>query len=291
MAHAAVRASTEAANILREVWDSQFGLDPTEEAVVAPLVATPIGTQKIGKKLHLRKLAVQSANKLTPSSHTTSLASDNLTYNQNTEVEITVTPFVYYCGLELNKDAMNEIIDDGNAIAGYRTQMLAVLNEKLDFEIFSLAPNLSQSETGADLDDAMIRSALGKLAKFAKRKFKLGKTPFNIIVHPDEIKNAVNIPAIKEYQIRGSQGSAVSGQLVSAYGANLEESGLVYNTGAGGTATQPLFIKDAWALGYNEKPHLLDPQTDGLVSRFLGYLEAGVSEWFDSSGVGLVTNI
>lgn len=285
MGHLAVRAGTEAASILKEVWTDQFELDPTEEGVIAPLVATPNGVRKIGKKLHLRKLQAQSANKLTPSSHTTTMVADNLTYNQNTEVEVTVTPVVYYAGIELNRDAMNEIIDDGEAIAGWRSQMLAVLNEKIDFEIFSLVNGLSQSEVGADTDDAMIRSALGKLAKYAKRKFKIGKTPFNVILHPDEIKNALNIPALKEYQIRGTQGSATSGQLVSAYGANFEESGLVLVSA--GTAYQPLFIKDAWALGWNEKPHILEPQTDGLATRFLAYTEFGVSEWFDSSGITL----
>ena len=58
--NAAIRTSNEAANILKDVWDSQFALDPTEEAVFAPLVSQPVGGQNIGNKLHLRKIAAQA---------------------------------------------------------------------------------------------------------------------------------------------------------------------------------------------------------------------------------------
>ena len=54
-----------------------------------------------------------------------------------------------------------------------------------------------------------------------------------------------------------------------------------------GTVLNPLLLKDAWALAWNEKPHLLDVQTDGLTEVFIAYAEYGVCEWFDSSGVSL----
>jgi len=51
----------------------------------------------------------------------------------------------------------------------------------------------------------------------------------------------------------------------------------------------PLLLKDAWAIAWNEKPHLLDVQVDGLVDFYIGYAEVGFCEWFDSSGVALIT--
>jgi len=282
MGHAAIRTGTEAASLLRDVWDSQFALDPMEEAIVAPLVAEPVGVQKIGKKLHLRKLKVMTA---TTADVTTALASDSLTYVQNTEDEITVTPTAYYTAIELNPDTLNQIIDDGNAIAGWRKQMLSSLDEKIDSKLLDLAYDASAVEASASFDDATWRAAVAKLAKNAKRKFRIGKTPYNLILHPDVLAQALNISALKEYQIRGSAGSATSGQLVTTYGANIEESGLVKSSG--GVKYNPLFIQDAWALGWNQKPKMLESQMDGLVMRFICYTEFGVAEWFDSSIVSV----
>lgn len=282
MGHAAITTSTEAASILKEVWDSQFSLDPTEEAIVAPLVAEPVGVQKIGKKLHLRKIKAISSQTVTAS---TTLVSDNLTYSTNTEEEIQVTPTAYYAGIELNPDTLNQIIDDGNAIAGWRKQMLAALDEVIDTKLLDLAGSASLVESSASFDDATWRAAVAKLAKNAKRKFRIGKTPYNLILHPDVLAQALNISALKEYQIRGTAGSATSGSLVTTYGANIEESGLVKNTA--GVKYNPLFIQDAWALGWNQKPKMLEPQMDGLVMRFLCYTEFGVAEWFDSSIVSV----
>lgn len=282
MAHTSIRTSNEAANILKEVWDSQFALDPMEEAIVAPLVAEPVGTQKIGKKLHLRKIAAISAQTASASAH---LASDTLTYSTNTEAEVTVTPVAYYAGIELNPDTLNQIIDDGNAISGWRKQMLSSLDEKIDSTLLDLVQYASLSESAAALDDAVWRAAVAKLAKNAKRKFRIGKTPYNIILHPDVLAQALNIPALKEYQIRGNSGSATSGSLVTTYGANIEESGLVRVSA--GVKSCPLMINDAWALGWNQKPKMLESQMDGLVMRFICYTEFGCAEWFDSSIVAL----
>lgn len=282
MGHLAIRTSNEAAQILKEVWDSQFALDPTEEAIVAPLVAEPVGTQKIGKKLHLRKIAAITAQTASGSSH---LVADNLTYSTNTEAEVTVSPTAYYAAIELNPDTLNQIIDDGNAIAGWRKQMLAALDEKIDSTLLNLASSASLTEASASLDDATWRAAVAKLAKNAKRKFRIGKTPYNLILHPDVLASALNIPALKEYQIRGNSGSATSGSLVTTYGANIEESGLVLVSG--GVKYNPLMIQDAWALGWNQKPKMLESQMDGLVMRFVAYTEFGCAEWFDSSIVSV----
>jgi len=280
--HNAIRTTTEAANILREVWDSQFALDPTEESIVANMVAEPAGVQKIGKKLHLRKIKAMTAQTVSPS---TTLDSSQLTYSTNTEAEVTVTPTAYYVGIELNPDTLNQIIDDGNAIAGFRKQMLASLDEVIDQKLLDLAGSASYVESSASFDDATWRAAVSKLAKNAKRKFRIGKTPYNLVLHPDVLAQALNINALKEYQIRGSAGSATSGQLVTTYGANIEESGLVRSSG--GTLYNPLMINDAWCLGWNQKPKMLESQMDGLVMRFIAYTEFGCASWFDTSIVSV----
>jgi hypothetical protein len=278
MAHGAVRIGTEAVNILKDTWDSQFALDPTEEAIVAPLVSMPNGTQKIGKKLHLRKIAAATIQSATA---TTTLVADNLSYNQNVEQEVTVSPLGYYSGIELNPDTLEQIVDDGEAVAGWRKQLMACLTEKIDEALLDLAGSASLTEVGASFTEALWQAALAKLAKNAKSKFKIGRTPYNLVLHPDRLANALQISALREYQIRGSAGSAQSGALVTTYGANIEETGKVKTSG--GTHYIPLFLKDAWALGFNQKPKMLEAQNDGLVVRYTAYTSFGCAEWFDSS--------
>lgn len=277
MANAALRTGTEAANILREVWDSQFSLDPVEEAVFAPLVSQPNGTQRIGKKLHLRKLKAMTVQAMDATAHNDATA---LTYNTNTEVEVTVTPASFYAGIELNPDTPEQIIDDGEAIAGWRKQLMACLTEKIDEELGELAQSASLTETGASFTEALWQAALAKLAKNAKNKFKIGKTPYNLVIHPDRLANALAIPAIREYQIRGSKGSAMDASLVG-YGTNVAETSKVFTSGA--TNYCPLFLKDAWAIGWNQKPKNMPVQQDGLLERFLVYTSFGVAEWHDHS--------
>jgi len=280
MAHAGIRTGTEAASILRETWDSQFALDPTEEAIVAPLVSQPVGTQRIGSVLHLRKIAAQTVQSMSAS---TVQVADNLTYNQNTEAEVQVTPASIYVGIELNPDTLEQIVDDGEAVAAWRKQMMAAITEKIDLDLLALAQSASLTESGASFSEALWQSAIGKLAKNAKSKFKIGRTPYNLVLHPDKLSQALQISALREYQIRGNQGAATSGSLVTTYGANIEETGQV--SVSAGTYYMPIFIKDAWAIGWNAKPKMLEPQNDGLAVRYLAYASYGVAEWFDSSVV------
>lgn len=266
---------------LRDTWDAEIGLNPTEETKIADWVEQPVGAQKFGNNLYLRKLPALSANAYTPS--TTAALRGSLTWNTASETRVTVAAVGRYSAVGLERAILNRVIDDGNLRSGYKTQLMASLKEALDTAIFTLAASLSATETGVDIDDAMLRSGLGQLVLNAKGKIKDG-TEKLLVVHPSEFKNALGIAAIKEYQIRGTVGSAVNGRL-NAYGVMWRESGLVF--ASAGTAYQPLIIKDAFALAFNEKPHILDVQFDGLSENFIGYEEFGTSVWFDSSGVSL----
>ena len=278
MGHTAILVGSHAAQILRETWSSQFELDPTEEAIVAPLVSQPNGTQRIGKKLHLRKLAAQTVQSMVA---TTTNVADNLTYNTNTEAEVTITPASIYVGIELNPDTLEQIVDDGEAVAGFRKQMMAAITEKIDEDLLALASSASLTEVGASFTESLWQAAIAKLAKNAKSKFKIGRTPYNLVLHPDRLANALQISALREYQIRGNAGAAQSGSLVTTYGANIEETGKVKSTA--GTHYIPMFLRDAWAIGWNCKPKMLEVQNDGLAVRYLAYASYGVAEWFDSS--------
>ena len=264
------------------LFDAEIGLDPTEETKIADWVATPHGVEKFGATLKLRKIPVFSSQTYTGSTTSTR---GFLTYNQNIQSTITVSATGRYSAVGIDRSFINQVINDGNYRTGFKTQLMGTLKEEVDSSLFALASSLSTSESQADIDDAMVRTALGDLATNAKGKFSENAMKL-LVVHPTELKNVWNIPAIKEYQIRGTIGAAVNAKM-NAYGLEWRESGKVLNSL--GSKYNPLLLKEAWALAWNEKPHILDVQIDGLTENFIGYAEYGVAEWFDAFGVALIT--
>jgi len=268
---------------LKQVWTSEWGLDPVEETKLADWVAEPNGVQKFGNKLNLRKLP--SIGATTYTSNITNGLRANLTGHVAEATTVTVDPTGKYFVVGVDRALANRCVDDGNLRDGYKKQGMAGLWTAMDVIGFALGASASSTVTQADFDDAMVRTALGQLATNAGNKFTEDSAKL-LVVHPSELKNVWNIPAVKEYQIRGSIGAAVNAKL-NAYGLVWRESGSVYNNGT--NYFNPLLLKDGWALAWNEKPHLLEVQPDGLVDFYIGYAEVGWAEWFDSSVVACLT--
>lgn len=282
MAYAETTTTTNA-NLLKTTYTSEFGLDPTEESVVAGYVAMPAGSAKVGNSLVLRKVAAMTASKWTSGS----MLPASLNTNANTEANVSTTLHYTYGMVELDEPAVTRLVDDGPYRTAIRKQLAACVNSQVDADLFALASSLSASQSGADIDDAMLRAALKDLATNAKNKFRIGQTAVRLFIHPSQIDSVLGVSTIREYQIRGSAGSAPSGQMVNAYGISFAESGNVLSSG--GSYYNALILPDAWAVGYNIKPSALPEQNDGPVTRLFFRAEYGVCEWFDSSGVKLVT--
>lgn len=268
---------------LVSIWSPELGLDPSEETKIADWVMEAPGVEKIGNLLTLRKIPVFTAQTYTPSASAAQRA--NLNFNVGTTPVVTVSPTGKYSAVGLEPGMKNRAIHDGAYRNAYKARVMASLKEAQDIALFALGATLSSTVSQADIDDAMVRTALGQLAANAKGKFTEDSVKL-LVVHPNELKNVWNIPAIKEYQIRGTIGAAVNAKL-NAYGLVWRESGNVLNNA--GSYYNPLLLKDAWVIGWNEKPHFLDVQWDGLSENYIAYEEFGVAEYFDSSGVALVT--
>lgn len=280
-----LRPGTEGTNVLKEIWTSEWYLNPTEESVAAEFVTQPNGVQKFGNKLHLRKLKAIPALSL---GATTS--AESLTETQNTEVEVQVTPTMKYAFVSIGEHLRTRIIDDGPFQAGVRKQMLAGITEAIDTDLLALSASLSHTESGADVDKAMFLSAVGQLAEYGKGHIQVGKSNLLCIVHPREYKNVMGISEFVNAQFRGDGANpAVSGWTSNAYGIKFKESGLVYNPA--GTAYQPLIDAMAWVLAWNVKPTLKDVQPFLLADRLVAYAEYGVNEFFDEYGVSLNTTV
>ena len=278
-----VTSTTTNASLFRTVYDDDFGKDPTEESVIAGYVAQPLGGQAIGKEFVLRKLQAYTAQKY---SGTSGLPA-NLSNSISNEAAVTSTMSYAYAILEIDEPAMTRAINEGPYRTGIRAQLMAAVNSQVDQDLFGLNSGLSASESGADIDDAMLRSALKQLSTNAKSKFKVGQTPVRLFISPTQIDTVLGISTIREYQIRGSAGSAPSGQMVNAYGISFAESGNI--VASAGSYNNALILPDAFAIGYNIKPSFLPEQQDGILTRFIVRAEYAVVEWFDSSGVKLVT--
>jgi len=273
---------------LVSVWSPELGMDPSEETKIADWVMEAPGVEKIGNLLTLRKIPVFSArNYATPTTPASanSAQRSQLDFNVNTTPVVTVTPQGRYSAVGLEPGMKNRAIHDGAYRSAYKKRIMDSLKEAQDIALFALGSSLSGTVSQADIDDAMIRTALGQLATAAKGKFTEDSVKL-LVVHPSELKNVWGIPAIKEYQIRGTIGSAVNLKM-NAYGLVWRESGnVLFNAGS---YYNPLLLKDAWVIGWNEKPHILDVQWDGLSENFIAYEEFGVAEYFDSSGQCLIT--
>lgn len=275
---------TQAALSLRDQWTSEFGLDPTEEAIIAGVVSRP-GATKIGNSLYMRKLKTASVQTLAAGD--TGAA---ITATANTDERVQMTPTFKFAYIEIPEHTLTRVVDDGPYKAGQRKMLLAAINEDRDSALFALATGLSEATGAADLDETLLLDGLGRLAKRAKgkmRTFNGDRSTVYCFIHPDELKNAYKIPAFREYQIRGSAGAAASGSAVSTYGVEFKESGLVYQNA--GTTYNILMLPDAFALGHNIEPTLDEPQKYLLQWRFIAKTEYGVTEWFDTSGVALTT--
>lgn len=279
---AAVTATTNAA-ILKTTYDAEFGLDPYEESVVANFVAKPVGSTAIGNTLTLRKVAAHTASKYTTQAG--GGIPGNLTGTANTEAAVTTTLAYAYVMGELDEPGLTRLVEEAGYRNAFRKLMAAAVNAQIDIDLLAQASSLSHSESGAVVNETMYASALKQLAKYAKNKFKIGETDVRLFVHPDVLDDVLVMPIAKEYQIRGSAGSAVSGQLVTTFGIKIEETGNVLQNL--GHTYCPLILKDAWAIGYNRTPSALPEQQDGIVTRLIYRAEYGVCEWFDSSGVVL----
>ena len=176
MANTHSAADTQA---LKQIWSPEWGLDPVEETKIADWVEEPIGTQKFGNKLNLRKIPAIAAQ--TFSSTSTAGLRTNLTGHTAEATTVTADPAGRYCAIGIDRALANRCVDDGNLRAGYRKQGMAGLWTAMDVVGFALAANLSSTVSQADMDDAMVRTALGQLATNAGN---IDSSPIEMLTSP-----------------------------------------------------------------------------------------------------------
>ena len=272
--------TTTAAKLIPEIWSQNLLEETTEEMVVATNFAKPEGVSKINGKLHIRKvlrIAATGAN----------ASGLGLNYTANTEQEVTATPIWAYAAVEINHAVYTRM--DVNPDNTYRDMLKYGLAEYIDQYCAQQAASLVTNVKGsglADMDLGLFLDAQMALAISSKRRFKVGITPWYIKLHPTQLKNTMSIFNLIADYVRGDGVKpVVSGWLSPVLGANVDETGNVYQ--AGGVTHNPAFLEDAFVLAYNEEPTVLDPQPFELVKRVIATTEFGTAIQYDNFAVDI----
>jgi hypothetical protein len=290
VAYNAVNTTTQVAALLETQYRKRFSLDTSEKLVIAGAFddATE-GLQKLGNAIVLRKIAPKAAQTGTA---TAAMDPTGLTWEQDTEVTVTVSPTFRYCAYSLNKPAQTRLLADVEFKRGVREQMTRGLSEAIDLSAGDLAASLATNIVGSgavNLDQSLILSALSKLRIGAGRYFELGETKAFFDVHPKQVGQLFGITNYMNAQFRGQDnGPVATGVVVPGWGCTFRITGNVDDSG--GALHNFLHVKESHVIGWNEKPMLLPEQPYGLDLLLIAFAEAGVAEFYDAYAVDVQTS-
>lgn len=288
MAAAGIRPGNEGANALRQEWDADIKTKPNEESVVTKRFGKPMGVDKIGEQLHIRILPTVAANRL----ETTAQGQGaGITYHTGNILEVTCDPFFSYGIVELPDHFLSKLNSPDQAAikAGYRKQLMASLNEDIDREGGELAAGASVTKGApSDFDKSLLLDALGTLRQNAKEFVKDG-TPMYLCYHPSQIRHVNAIGEITNAYATGKSRGNIDGVVIDAWGAELAESGNVWQDA--GVTYNLLHAKEAFVKAFNVEPTMKDPQEFEFVTRMPAYSEAGVVEVFDEAVVAILSPV
>lgn len=290
MAYNAVNTTTQVTQLLETQYRKRFSLDTTERMVIASAFEDATeGLQKLGNAIVLRKIAPKAAQTGTA---TSAMDPTGLTWEQDTEQAVTVSPTFRYCAYSLNKPAQTRLLADAEFKRGVREQMTRGLAEAIDLSAGDLASSLNTNIVGSgavNLDQSLILEALGKLRIGAGRYFELGETKANFCVHPKQLQHLFAISNYMNAQFRGQDnGPVATGVVVPGWGVTIKISGNVDDSG--GALHNFMHVGESHVIGWNEKPKLLPEQPYGLDLLLIAFAEAGVAEFYDAYAVDVQTS-
>lgn len=290
MAYAST-TTTQVANLLETQYRRRMSLDTSERMVIASdFDDATEGLQRLGNAIVIRKVATKAAQTGTA---TSAMDPANLTWEQDTEQSVTVSPTFRYCAVGLNKPAQTRLLADSVFKAAIREQMTRGLAEAIDISAGDLAASLTTNIVGSgavNIDQSLILEALGLLRIGAKREFELGETKALANIHAKQLRHLFGISNYMNAAFRGNSGDGPvkTGVVVPGWGLTIKITGNVDDSG--GALHNLVHVKPSHAIGWNEKPQLLPEQPYGLDLLLISFAEAGVAEIYDAYAVDLQTS-
>lgn len=274
-------------NHLESVWSPRIFLDTTEEMAVGNkfLSNGDLEIQKLANALFIRKVAAKTSNQ---AAGTAELDSANMTFETDAETAVQVSPTFRYAAAAITKQVQTRYMAYPKYDKAVRQQFLRSLAADIDTECTGLGDNLSITASDVNLSAALIRQALGLLKTNAQREYKIGKVTAILRIHSSQAQHLYGIPEITNANLRGDSANPnVTGMLVEAWGCDVDVTGNI--TSSGGSRHNMLFVKQAFALAYNQEPTLAPPQDNGLAALIMAFADAGAAELYDAYAVDILT--
>jgi hypothetical protein len=288
VALSSVSVSTQFANLFRTHWSPRFRLDTSEAGKIFPLFDEGEG-EMMENGLYIRKVATVTTNKV---AGTVALDAESLTYEQDTEASVLVSPQFAYSAMAFSKQTMTRMQEFPAYSAAKRKQFIRSMVATMDTDAGALMDDLSTAVgSGAvNVSKDLLLQAAGELRTAAGREYEptTGEGTAYFRLAPKQQRYLYGIDAITSANIRGSGQPNVNGILVEAWGINLGITGNVVSSG--GAYHNGLFLKGAFARAYNAEPQIIKEQWNGLAMLVIGFCEYGMSEVYDNYGVDLQTS-
>lgn len=281
--------ATSLASLLETTYRPRMALATTESMNIANKFDAE-GTERIANGMVIRKVAAKNRITAAVGDH---LDTADMTFEADTEAAVTLSPTFIYGAVGLSKHSQTRLLASAEYQRGVREQLTRTLSEEIDETAGELGDNLATSVIGGaqNLDKTLLLSGMAILRENAKRYYNPSTREGTayLCVHPRQMHHLYSIAEIANANLRGDGANPnVSGVLVEAWGLNVGISGNVVNSG--GFLHNMLFLKEAFALGYNERPQLAPEQWNGLTLLLMSYAEFGVVEVWDEYGVDIRTN-
>jgi hypothetical protein len=288
VALSAVSVTTQLTNHFRTHWSPRFRLDTTELGKLFPLFDEGEG-EMMENGLYIRKVAVVTTNKV---AGTVALDAESLTYEQDTELSVLVSPQFAYSAMAFSKQTMTRMNEFPAYSAAKRKQFIRSMVATIDLDAGGLMDDVGTvvGNGASNVTKDLLLQAAGELRTNAQREYEptTGEGTCYFRLHPKQQRYLYGIDAITSANIRGSGTPNVTGILVEAWGINLGITGNVISSG--GAYHNPLFLKGAFARAYNAEPQLIKEQWNGLAMLIVGFTEYGMSEIYDNFAVDLQTS-
>lgn len=288
MAVSSILQGTHLTAVVEQSWRPRFSLESNEERVVSRGFEGPDGVTKMGNTMNISKIQRMTVTNLTT---TAQMDASLLSYNTNTEANITVSARDDYAAVSVGRNTVNRMLRSADLLAGYKKQLQSALATAIDVQCASLVPSLATNIVGSGavpISKSLLLSGLTKLVASAKGMFKLGTTSCYLTVHALRTGDLLNIPEITAADVRGdSMNPNVTGRVWKAWSMDVAESGNISTSG--GAAHNLLHISPSHVLAYNEEPNLLDPQENGLATIIIAYTNYGTAEVWDEYAVDIQT--
>jgi hypothetical protein len=279
-------STTQLANVLETQYEPTLSPEANEAFVIAKDFKR---VSMVGNSLNIGKVAAATAVTLAGTS--TSAHGAGLTYEQDTEAAITVSPTFTYAGFQLTQVSAQRFMRSPQYQAKKKQQLLAALRVEHDTRAGALGPNLSTNVVGGGasrITKTLVLQGMAKLRAGAKEYFQMGGLAHLVGYHL-QFPDLFGILDITSAEMRGDATNPnVTGRIVRAWGLTIDTSGNISLSGS--VANNMLWIPEAFALGYNQEPTLLEPQKDGLVTRVIAHSECGMAEVWDEYAVNIQTS-